>query len=269
MDNLKKYIERHKEEYQIALSEIRRGKKRSHWIWYIFPQITGLGESYMCKIYDIKNLEEAIDFLKNDYLRGHLCEISQALLKLETNNIRYVMYFPDNLKLQSSMTLFKKADEKLHNICNNIFQEVLDKFFKGEDDERTLKILEEIEENKKNNRKINNREKNEKNKIDGGKNEKFIKRYHVQSKDEKEDKKTEENDIQKDIKEGKEKEEKEKKDEKNEKEDKKENKEDKEKEKEIKEDKKINKKEEKKEKEKEKKESKKEIKAYYKKWEKK
>ena len=187
MDNLERFIKMQNEDYSIALAEIKKGKKDSHWIWYIFPQISGLGQSFMCKKYDIRNLDEAIDFLKNQYLRDHLCEISQALLKLKTNNIKSVMYYPDNLKLQSSMTLFKKADEKLKNSFNNVFQNVLDKFYDGKDDIKTLEILEEIEKNKK--KFIIREEKNEKNSLDDGKNYKITKYFHVEDKDKKEDKK--------------------------------------------------------------------------------
>ena len=186
MDNLERFIKMQKEDYLTALAEIKKGKKYSHWIWYIFPQISGLGQSFMCKKYDIRNLDEAIDFLKNTYLRNNLCEISQALLTLKTNNIKSVMYYPDNLKLQSSMTLFKKADEKLRNSCNNLFQNVLDKFYDGKDDIKTLEILEEIEKNKTKHIII---EKNEKNSLDDGKNYKITKYFHVEDKNKKEGKK--------------------------------------------------------------------------------
>lgn len=105
-------------------------------MWYIFPQISGLGDSYMSRFFAIKSLDEARAFIEDEYLGGNLREISNALLTLENNDARYVMGLPDNRKLRSCMTLFLHATDD-----NEVFRTVLDKFFGGEEDEATLEIL--------------------------------------------------------------------------------------------------------------------------------
>ena len=143
MSGLDRFIKAQEGDYDRALKEIKNGRKQSCWMWYIFPQIIGLGSTSMAKEYAIKNIEEAIEYLNNDILKNRLVEISQALLDLEEDkdNIREIMGYPDDLKLRSSMTLFKKAEELSEIKCDNIFQKVLDKFYNGEDDNLTLNIL--------------------------------------------------------------------------------------------------------------------------------
>ena len=145
MDRMEKYIKGHKEDYKTALAEIKSGRKRSHWIWYIFPQIKGLGSSYFCKKYDIKSLDEAKEYLNTKLLRDHLVEICQALLLHKDKDIKDIVSF-DDVKVLSCMTLFKKADE--NDICKGIFQKVIDIFYNGEDDKLTLEILEKQEKEK-------------------------------------------------------------------------------------------------------------------------
>ncbi len=111
-------------DYKTALSEIRSGRKRSHWMWYIFPQIKGLGHSDMADYYGISNLEEAKDYLADPILKERLTEISSALLALDSRDAKAVMGVPDNLKLRSCMTLFAIADPD-----EEVFQKVLDKFY--------------------------------------------------------------------------------------------------------------------------------------------
>lgn len=134
--NLDRFIKAQRTSYETALEEIRKGRKRSHWIWYIFPQIAGLGFSVTSEYYGIVSLEEAKAYMENVFLRNHLLEISEALLTLESSDPEKVMGYPDNLKLRSSMTLFSEAvpGEK-------VFQAVLDKYFDGKRDPRTLEIL--------------------------------------------------------------------------------------------------------------------------------
>ena len=134
--DMSRFIKAQELDYQRALAEIKNGKKESHWIWYIFPQIKGLGKSSQCNKYDIVNLEEAKAYLAEPILRKHLIEICEALLSLDTNDAVDVMERPDNLKLRSSMTLFSIADPE-----ETVFKEVLEKFYKGKPDYRTLKIL--------------------------------------------------------------------------------------------------------------------------------
>lgn len=134
--DLSRFSLAHKKDYPIALSEIRHGHKQSHWIWYIFPQVRGLGRSSMSEYYGIKDLNEAKAFLQDDYLASHLIEISNALLDLPSDDARSIMGRPDDMKLKSSMTLFHLA-----NPDEPVFSQVLEKFFKGKPDYRTIKML--------------------------------------------------------------------------------------------------------------------------------
>ncbi|GFI32108.1 hypothetical protein IMSAGC013_03507 [Lachnospiraceae bacterium] len=135
---LERFLTAQQNSYKTALQEIKRGQKRSHWMWYIFPQIAGLGYSETAQYYAIRDIEEAKEYLKNDILSHRILEISQVLLKTESDDAAYVMGWPDDRKLQSSMTLFLQTEPE----CE-VFQNVLDKFFQGEMDQHTLKILEE------------------------------------------------------------------------------------------------------------------------------
>ena len=136
MSDLSRFLKAQETDYKRALSEIRSGHKRSHWIWYIFPQIAGLGFSSTAQYYAIKDRQEAEEYLKNDLLRDRLVEISAALLQLESNDAGEVMGYPDDLKLRSSMTLFHEVAPE-----TEVFQKVLDKFFEGKPDQRTIKLL--------------------------------------------------------------------------------------------------------------------------------
>ena len=104
-------------------------------MWYIFPQIKGLGRSPTAQYYAIQSVDEAKAFLNDSYLGKNLMEITKALLALETNNVMAVFGSPDNMKLKSCMTLFDYVSD------THIFQDVLDKFFDGHQDQRTLRIL--------------------------------------------------------------------------------------------------------------------------------
>ena len=136
--NLERFISAQESDYAIALSEIKGGRKRSHWIWYIFPQIQGLGYSSMAQFYAIKDKEEAIAYLKHPILGKRLVEITEALLDLQENNASLIMGYPDDLKLKSSMTLFYVVS------AQDIFKKVLDKYFSGELDQKTISILESV-----------------------------------------------------------------------------------------------------------------------------
>ena len=134
--DLERFILAQNKSYQTALKEIKQGYKESHWMWYIFPQIRGLGMSEIAKYYEIRNLIEAQNYLANDILKNHLIEISEALLELPTNDPLEVLGYPDNLKLKSCMTLFNYIEP------NSIFQKVLDKYYNGDLDMTTILILE-------------------------------------------------------------------------------------------------------------------------------
>ncbi len=136
MYDLNRFLKAQEQSYETALSEIRSGQKRSHWIWYIFPQVKGLGFSYTSEFYGIDGLDEAKAYMGNGLLRKRLVETSEALLSLESSDAGYVMGYPDDLKLRSSMTLFAEASPE-----TEVFQKVLDKFFGGKKDQKTLDLL--------------------------------------------------------------------------------------------------------------------------------
>jgi uncharacterized protein (DUF1810 family) len=118
--------------YQLALREIRNGKKESHWIWFIFPQLDGFGYSHNSTYYGIKDLSEAKAFLEHPILGTRLVEISQALCGLNETNPEKVVGWDDK-KLCSSMTLFSQVND-----AHPIFMQVLDKYFSGKMDKQTL-----------------------------------------------------------------------------------------------------------------------------------
>ena len=134
--NLQRFIDAQRGDYDIALAEIKNGKKRSHWMWYIFPQIQGLGFSETSKYYAIQNKDEAIAYLKHPILGYKLIQICYVLLQLADKNATNIFGYPDNLKLKSSMTLFASLPN-----ADPIFQAVLNKFFNGAKDEQTVQIL--------------------------------------------------------------------------------------------------------------------------------
>ena len=142
MTDLEKFLIMHEKDYKKALNEIKQGKKRSHWIWYILPIMRGLRESKTAIYYGIKDFEEATNYLKNDILRAHLIEMSKALIDLGNVNIFSVMGYIDDVKLQQCMTLFNKVEKEMKINCDNIFQKVLEQFYEGKEDLKTLEILE-------------------------------------------------------------------------------------------------------------------------------
>jgi uncharacterized protein (DUF1810 family) len=138
--DLTRYIEAQEKQYAIALAEMKAGHKTSHWMWFIFPQIVGLGYSDVSKFYAIRNLEEAKAYLEHELLGKRLREISNVLLLQDTDNANLIFGSPDDMKLHSCMTLFAIADEENPD---NVFEKVLEKYFKGKYDKRTEEILEE------------------------------------------------------------------------------------------------------------------------------
>ena len=133
--DLDRFVKAQERDYNTALAEIKNGRKESHWIWYIFPQIKGLGHSGTAQYYSIQNADEAEAYLNNEYLHNNLIEISNELLKLKSNDILSIMGFPDNLKLCSSMTLFHLVEPD-----EEIFKKVLDKYYNGKLDENTIRL---------------------------------------------------------------------------------------------------------------------------------
>ena len=137
--NLDRFVKAQESSYEIALNEIKNGRKQSHWMWYIFPQIKGLGHSFTAQYYSIQNRKEAEDYLHHPVLGKRLVEITEELLKIKNDDASYVFGYPDDLKLKSSMTLFYQVSE------NEIFVRVLRKFFDGKMDKKTVEILKRSE----------------------------------------------------------------------------------------------------------------------------
>ena len=121
--------------YSAALAEIKAGAKYGHWIWYVFPQLKGLGLSPPAVEYGISGIAEARAYLQEPMLRARLIEISEALLAC-TGDITDIVGYPDDMKICSCMTLFAVADPEIP-----VFRQVLDKFYAGVPDARTLQML--------------------------------------------------------------------------------------------------------------------------------
>lgn len=132
-----KFRDAHDRSYKTALAEMREGRKKSHWMWYIFPQIKGLGYSETAKFYALEDLDEAKAFLDDQVLGKHLREILSALLEQNIRDPKQIFGYPDYLKFHSSLTLFSLADAT----PNSIFSEALKQFFGGENDIHTITIL--------------------------------------------------------------------------------------------------------------------------------
>ncbi|MCO6148925.1 DUF1810 domain-containing protein [Flavobacterium sp. NRK1] len=122
--------------YAEAISEIKQGRKQSHWMWFIFPQLKGLGHSATAEYYGITDLDEARHYLEHPVLGKRLVEISKALLELEGADANAIFGYPDDLKLQSSMTLFSRF-----NGANPVFKNILEKYYNGQLDRKTLFLI--------------------------------------------------------------------------------------------------------------------------------
>ncbi|MGC9396787.1 MAG: DUF1810 domain-containing protein [Anaerolineae bacterium] len=136
--DLSRFLKAQEPVYARVLSELRSGQKRSHWMWYIFPQIDGLGFSATTKYYAIKSLTEAQHYLDHPVLGARLLECAEAVLAVEGRSISEIFGYPDHLKLKSSMTLFACVPDS-----PSVFDQVLDKYFHGERDAKTLALLEQ------------------------------------------------------------------------------------------------------------------------------
>ena len=139
--HLDRFIEAQTYSYQQALSEIKSGYKKSHWMWYIFPQICHLGYSSTSVYYAIQSMDEAKAYLQHNILRTHLLEISEALLLQKEKSAAEIFGGVDAMKLHSCMTLFHLAEPE----CT-VFKDVLNQYFQGNLDHKTLNILKEMEE---------------------------------------------------------------------------------------------------------------------------
>lgn len=134
--DLERFISAQAAIYGGVLAELRSGRKRTHWMWFIFPQIEGLGHSATTMHYAIKSIDEARAYLNHPVLGPRLRECAEAVLAVEGRTASEIFPYPDDLKLKSSMTLFAAASEP-----GSVFVRVLDKYFAGNQDERTLQLL--------------------------------------------------------------------------------------------------------------------------------
>ena len=138
MDNITRFLEAQNKsyyDYPSALEEMRNGRKIGHWIWYVFPQMKGIGHSAKSELYGIADRGEAEAYLQNDVLNGRLHEICEALLLHKGKPINKIFGSIDAEKVKASMTLFDAVSP------NDIYAQVLDAFFDGERDQRTLELL--------------------------------------------------------------------------------------------------------------------------------
>ena len=133
--DLQRFHKAQKFDYPVALGEIKNGRKESHWMWYIFPQLKELGYSSTAKYYGLTK-DEAKAYINDEILKSRLIEISQALLELTSSNATEILGYPDDLKLKSCMTLFSEIAPEIE-----VFDQVLQKFFSGKKDDKTLKLL--------------------------------------------------------------------------------------------------------------------------------
>ena len=136
INSLDRFLEAQERMYETALKEIKNGEKESHWMWYIFPQLRGLGRSQMAYVYGINGLEEAKAYLAHPVLSARLIEISEALLEHKNEDIEDILGDVDAMKLCSSMTLFAFISKE-----NSVFHQVINHFYRDKKDEHTLSLL--------------------------------------------------------------------------------------------------------------------------------
>ena len=136
MIDLQIFVQAQEDIYEQALAELKNGSKESHWMWFVFPQIAGLGNSEMARKYAIPNLADAKAYLSHDLLGSRLHECTEAVLAVEGRTAHEILGSPDDMKLKSCMTLFEVADGP-----GSVFSSILEKYFEGQRDERSLMIL--------------------------------------------------------------------------------------------------------------------------------
>jgi uncharacterized protein (DUF1810 family) len=134
--DLSRFVSAQAGSYETALSELRQGRKRSHWMWYIFPQYTGLGTSATSQRYAIKSVAEAIAYLNHPLLGQRLTECAEAVLLVDGRSAHQIFGSPDDIKLKSSATLFAHVSP-----AGSVFERVLEKYFDGARDNNTLRLM--------------------------------------------------------------------------------------------------------------------------------
>ena len=134
--DLSRFVEAQRDTYQQALSELRAGRKQTHWMWFIFPQLAGLGQSSTSRYYGLKNIEEARAYLEDPVLGGRLKECTEAVLEVSGRSAMEIFGGIDSLKFRSSLTLFCRVAG-----AESLYQKALDRYFEGEMDARTIELL--------------------------------------------------------------------------------------------------------------------------------
>ena len=137
--HLSRFLQAQEADYEVALSEIRQGEKRSHWMWYVFPQIDGLGGSPTTRFFSIKSAAEAKAYLAHPVLGPRLIECAQAVLSVSGRTAHQIFGSPDDIKLKSCATLFASVSEA--GGAGSVFERLLDRYYGGQRDERTLALL--------------------------------------------------------------------------------------------------------------------------------
>ena len=134
--DLHRFVDAQQRVYATVLAELRAGAKRSHWIWFVFPQLRGLGRSATAQHYGISTLDEARTYLAHPVLGSRLRECTELVAAIDGRSVDEIFGWPDNLKVRSSMTLFARATDD-----NAVFRAVLDKYYDGEEDSATVELL--------------------------------------------------------------------------------------------------------------------------------
>ena len=134
--DLERFVVAQRDSYEMALTELRGGRKNTHWMWFVFPQVAGLGSSAMAARYAIQSGAEAVAYLAHPVLGARLRDCAEALLQVQGRTAKEIMGYPDHLKLQSSMTLFAAVSAP-----GSPFPQVLDRYYAGAGDSRTTEFL--------------------------------------------------------------------------------------------------------------------------------
>lgn len=137
--DLRRFVDAQAGVYATVLAELRNGAKRSHWIWFVFPQLRGLGRSPTAVRFGITSIDEARAYLSHPVLGPRLRECTRLVARIDGRSVDEIFGWPDNLKVRSSMTLFARATDDPDIQAD--FRAVLDKFYNGEDDPATVELL--------------------------------------------------------------------------------------------------------------------------------
>jgi uncharacterized protein (DUF1810 family) len=134
--DLQRFVDAQAPVYERVRTELRAGRKRTHWIWFVFPQLKGLGSSAMANRFGIGSLEEAVAYLRHPVLGPRLMESIELINALDGRSIEEILGFPDDVKFRSSLTLFLQAEPQ-----NEVLVRALDRYFAGEPDQNTIDLL--------------------------------------------------------------------------------------------------------------------------------